>query len=152
MLSCFLCETLTKTTKTQKSPHNSVKNNVLLKDSDEDGIFWGVAEGYFWQHVLRERVCEVGLVGGHLKTSIFSFFSFPFFLSFLFFFYINFGPAGPLKRERESWVWCGLFFVFDGEGCACNFNVPSFFGCAFFSVMREKDWFFREIKRERLVF
>lgn len=84
----------------------------------------------------------VGLVGGHLKTSINSFFLSFFPLVFCFsFFYINFGPAGPLKREREKEklgvVWCGLFFVFDGEGRACNFNVSSspFFGCAFFSVM-----------------
>lgn len=47
----------------------------------------------------------MGLVGGQLKTSIYlsslSFLSRSFFLSFLFFFHINFGPAGPLKKERE---------------------------------------------------
>ena len=74
----------------------------------------------------RERVfVEVGLVGGHLKThtSISNNLLFPilsFFLSFLFFHsYINFGPAGPLKREKDRererervWWWCGLFLCF----------------------------------------
>lgn len=42
----FSVEALTKPTKTQKSPHNSVKKIVLFRDSDEDGgIFWGLQKG-----------------------------------------------------------------------------------------------------------
>lgn len=65
------------------------------------GIFGGLQRGIVGTWLLFSLVEEVGLVGGHLKTSSFllSLSSFPFFL-FLFFFYINFGPAGPFgKRE-----------------------------------------------------
>lgn len=93
---------------------------------------------------MRERLAGVvGLVGGHLKTSIISFLSFFLSSCFLFFFLLHkFWSSWAIEeREREKEklgvVWCGLFFVFDGEGRACNFNVSSspFFGCAFFSVM-----------------
>lgn len=87
------------------------------------GFFGGLQKGISGMLFLRDRerereVREVGLVGGHLKTSISSF---PFFLSlFLFCFsstHINFGPAGPLMRESERVWWCGLLFgFFDGEG------------------------------------
>lgn len=73
------------------------------------GIFGGLQRGIVGTLLLFSLVEEVGLVGGHLKTSSFllSLSSFPFFL-FLFFFYINFGPAGPFgKRERER-VGCGV--------------------------------------------
>lgn len=75
-LSCFLCETLTKTKKTQRSPHNSVKKMFLLRVETvmKMGFFGGLQKGisgilsFLWE---RERFfCEVGLVGGqHLKTS-----------------------------------------------------------------------------------
>jgi len=57
------------------------------------GFFGGLQKGISGKHVFnwfcegvrkRESLCEVGLVGGHLKTSIFSFFPFSLYLSFVF--------------------------------------------------------------------
>lgn len=50
----------------------------------------------------------------NIHLSSLSFLSHSFFLSFLFFFHINFGPAGPLKQERERGRvgCCGLFLCF----------------------------------------
>lgn len=53
----------------------------------------------------------VGLVGGHLKTSIISFLSFFLSSCFLFFFLLHkFWSSWAIEeRERErSWVWCGV--------------------------------------------
>ena len=105
------------------------------------GIFWGVAEGYSRQHsfFMRESERESDFVRWvwlediwrHLYLSSLSFLSHSFFLSFLFFFYINFGPAGPLKRERVG--WCGLFlcFLIGRWGCV---EFPCFFSFFVFVV------------------
>jgi len=133
LLSCFPCETLTKTKKTQSSPHNSVKKMCSFEtwDSDEDGIFWGVAEGYFWHTELW--VCEVRWdwledniwrhpIRRHLMISFFL-------LSFLFCFSSSkheFWSSWAIEeRERESWVvWTLLCFW---EWGAWSFHVSSFF-------------------------
>lgn len=56
-----------------------MKNIVVLRDSDEVGIFWGLAEGQLREHIFMiekekgvELCCVVwlGIVGGRFKPSI----------------------------------------------------------------------------------
>ena len=67
----------------------------------------------------------MGLVGGHLKTSksIFSFFSFPFFLSFFFVFLLHKFWSSWAIEERESWVVWTLPLFFDREVRVRGFSM-----------------------------
>ena len=69
----------------------------------------------------------MGLVGGqHLKTSTTTTTHLPMISSLFFFVFllnINFGPAGPLKKERVG--WCGLFIVFENGVRGVSMLLPS---------------------------
>lgn len=66
------------------------------------GIFGGLQRGIVGTWLLFSLVEEVGLVGGHLKTSSFllSLSSFPFFLFFVFLLH-KFWSSWAIWKERE---------------------------------------------------
>ena len=86
----------------------------------------------------------MGLVGGqHLKTSTTATTNLPMISSLFFFVFllnINFGPAGPLKKERERVGWCGLFIVFEYGVRGVSMSLLSYLDdLCFFSFCIERQ-------------
>lgn len=132
---------------TQKAHITRWKILFFWKTSDEDGIFWGLAEGQFGEHSLvRERESFVRWVWlediwTHL-TSLSFCFSHSFFLSFLFFFLLHkFWSSWAIdERERGGGLGSVDSLGFDGKD-AWSFHVSSFivFAICCWCLYRERE-------------